>query len=682
MQRAAVPISALLLTIVVLAGCLGNQGGKPGGGSEAVFTTATIGEPESLDPAYDYETAGGTVLQNVCDTLVFYNKDSAVDLVPVLVTEVPTKANSGLSADGLTYTFHLKPNVKFHDGNTLTADDVKFSLDRTILMNDPNSAAWISGSIKGASAFMASKGTAQDRQTYLAAKGVEVVDPSTVRIHLEKADAAFLYKISFTQASILSSKAYKGAHSERNDVWGAAQTDDGLPPIKGDKPITRDAWADRNLVCTGPFMLERWIPGDSVILKKFVDYHAGDGMPAPSMDRVVIKKVEDLNTRILMLQNHQADDIYVAVSDLHQVQGKDFAKLQEDPSFATGVLAMTYHITDNNECPTDGQSNAKDCDFFSDLHMRKVFSAALDYQKFVNDVAKGHITQLNSAVPKGMFGADTSITPYKLDMTLAKAELALSKHPNGFKVNIYFNSGNALREGAAQLLKQGLEQLGQQTGKTIQVQVQPLDWSTALLPKGKAGAVAAYFIGWAPDYAFPDDYVLPFGHSQLGTYPKYVRLVDPHLDTLINAALNLTDQTQLVSSYQVIQRYMHDNVLFLWLYQTNNVHVQGSWVCGYFFNPMDSGQPNVGHYQYMSNTGNCPGATPNTPPASGSGTTNPPPGTVNPPGTGSGTTQTNTTGGNTTGPPPAGGTGGNATGGNTTAGNTTGGNTTGNATGG
>ncbi len=77
---------------------------------------ATFGDPETLDPAYDYETGGGGILMQVYDTLVWYNKDNAAEFVPQLATEVPSLENGGISADGKTVVFKIRSGVKFHDG--------------------------------------------------------------------------------------------------------------------------------------------------------------------------------------------------------------------------------------------------------------------------------------------------------------------------------------------------------------------------------------------------------------------------------------------------------------------------------------------------------------------------------------------------------------------------------------
>ncbi len=81
------------------------------------YTTATFGDPETFDPSLCYETAGGQIIQNSYDTLIFYNHQDPVTFVPWLATEVPSLENGGISADGMTYTFKIRTGVKFHDGN-------------------------------------------------------------------------------------------------------------------------------------------------------------------------------------------------------------------------------------------------------------------------------------------------------------------------------------------------------------------------------------------------------------------------------------------------------------------------------------------------------------------------------------------------------------------------------------
>ena len=108
-----------------------------------VYTTATFGDMETLDPSLCYETAGGTVIQNTYDTLIFYNKEDPVSYVPWLATEVPSVENGGISADGMNYTFKIRPGVKFHDGTEMTPEDVAYSIQRGLLQGGTSSPQFL-----------------------------------------------------------------------------------------------------------------------------------------------------------------------------------------------------------------------------------------------------------------------------------------------------------------------------------------------------------------------------------------------------------------------------------------------------------------------------------------------------------------------------------------------------------
>src|SRR5690554_3605209 len=87
----------------------------------------SFGEPETLDPALDYETAGGEVISNIYETLVTYNRNSAEEFVPQLASEWT------VSDDGTVYTFTIREGVTFHEGGELTPSDVAYTFQRGLL---------------------------------------------------------------------------------------------------------------------------------------------------------------------------------------------------------------------------------------------------------------------------------------------------------------------------------------------------------------------------------------------------------------------------------------------------------------------------------------------------------------------------------------------------------------------
>ena len=97
----------------------------------------TFGEPETLDPALDYETAGGEIVSNVYETLVWYNREKASEFIPQLATEWT------VSDDGTTYTFTIRKGVKFHEGGDLTPSDVAYTFQRGLLQGGTASPQWL-----------------------------------------------------------------------------------------------------------------------------------------------------------------------------------------------------------------------------------------------------------------------------------------------------------------------------------------------------------------------------------------------------------------------------------------------------------------------------------------------------------------------------------------------------------
>src|SRR3989454_8285186 len=143
----------VLLVFTLVVALAGFNGGAQG---QAVKNPDTLivqsfGDPESLDPAWEYDTTSSAIgTWNIYETLVFF-KGARTDLYePMLATEVPTVANGGISNDGKTYTFKIRQGVKFTDGNPLTAEDVKYSLMRIMLMDrDGGPSSLLLGPILG-----------------------------------------------------------------------------------------------------------------------------------------------------------------------------------------------------------------------------------------------------------------------------------------------------------------------------------------------------------------------------------------------------------------------------------------------------------------------------------------------------------------------------------------------------
>src|SRR5690606_22450551 len=107
------------------------------------YTSLTFGDINTMDPNLVYDTASGQLIENVMETLIYYNGQDATTYVPVLAMEVPSEENGGISEDGLTYTFQIREGVTFHEGGTLEPHDVAYTFQRGLLQSDPNGPQWL-----------------------------------------------------------------------------------------------------------------------------------------------------------------------------------------------------------------------------------------------------------------------------------------------------------------------------------------------------------------------------------------------------------------------------------------------------------------------------------------------------------------------------------------------------------
>jgi peptide/nickel transport system substrate-binding protein len=580
--------SSAVATIVVLSTPPTVGGYK----QKDVFVTATISGPQSFDPGFDYETAGGTVIEATYDRLFSYDHGDTTKPIGMLAANVPSVANGEIKSNGLRYEIPLRADAKFQDGTAVDAAAVKFSLDRLILMGDPSSAALpvLAPIIKGGVEYL-TKGNAHylDRAWYLSQNGIEVIDASHVAINLPNADPSVVARLAYAACSIVSPTAVKAAHNERVPLWGVASTPDGLPPAG---KSTRDPWMDANTAGSGPFKLRVWLPNDRVVMDRNDGWWGNAAFGQIKMKTVIIQYVDDLNTRILMLKNGDADEIYVPVSQIARVQPQiqSLADVVNSQTLTIGAGFFNYNVNGNDNCPqVDG---APDCTMFADQHVRKFIVDAFDYTDFFTNVSKGNNLPLNGVIPRGLAGYDPSEETLTQDLQAAAQELAAS-HVAGKTVSfdVSWNTGNAVREGAANILKRTVESVS--NGK-VSVNLKPIKFND-LLTNTQHQQVAFWFFGWAPDYVATDDYVKPF--LQTGNnYPFNQVFSDPAIDAKINAAINMTDPTAQANAWKEINAMGVTKNVDLFLYQAKQVHVQRKYVTGYYFSPVHTGQPNVGDY--------------------------------------------------------------------------------------
>lgn len=441
------------------------------------MTVATFGDPETLDTALDYETAGGGIIQNVYDTLVFYKKDDPSSFVPQLATEVPTLENGGISADGKTVTFKIRTGVKFHDGTDMTPDDVAYTFQRGILQGGSASPMWLlSEPILGStidditqlfSSDVVSKavnapGTpitaavtsvgddpaslAKLPADVLAGACKQVTDAivadktaNTVTFHLAQPWGPFLATLANGWGSI-TSKAWVSA----NGGW-----DGNCATWQKYYGKTSDELNKTNLGVkengTGPYKLDHWTPNEEIVLTANDSYwrtdpaYEGGPTGAPKLKKIVIKNISEFSTRYAMYQTGDADLAVVGSSSdwpqMDQITGEVcdtsekctptstpdqpmmLVKGMPQLSRTDAFMSFDINATGGNNFIGSGQldGNGIPSNFFSDVHVRKAFAYCFNYDTFIKDVQQGEAVRSVDVMLPGEIGYNDKDPFYAYD---------------------------------------------------------------------------------------------------------------------------------------------------------------------------------------------------------------------------------------------------------------------------
>lgn len=466
----------------------------------------TFSWPDHIDPAIGNDYAGSTSLANLYDTLVFPNKDGGVD--PWLAT------SWDVSQDGLTYTFHLRQDVKFHDGTPLKASDVVYSYNRL--------------------------NTIGQGFAYLVTADVSSVtapDDNTVVFTLQQPSALFLPSLVrlyvLNQALVQKHINSSGSYGENGDY--ATQ------------------WLQTHDAGSGPYMVEEFPLEQYLLMSKFSDWWGKFAPNAPDEVRF-IGTTEAVTVRTL-LQNNQLEitDQWQTFEQYKAFEGMPGIKVAALPSFSS-----FYYMVNNKKAPTD------------DEHCRKAMSYAFDYDQAVALEWPG-TKQMVGPVPAVLAGHDPNVLVYHHDLDKAKAELAQCKYANdigNYPITVDWVSEVPDEEKYALLFQSNMADIG------MNVKIVKVPWLSlvdAMSKLDSAPTIATIYVS----SDLPEAGLMlkqRYSSSTTGTWQQNEWLQDPALDKQIDDALATLDQTQRFADYYKIQEELVNRAVSLWIYDQVEKH--------------------------------------------------------------------------------------------------------------
>jgi peptide/nickel transport system substrate-binding protein len=474
-------------------------------------------ELQSIDPAFDYEYAGWEVVANLYDPLITYDKGDSTKFVGRLAESWTP------STDGLVYTFKLRQNVKFSNGDEFDANAVQYSVNRVLKMNQPPS--WI-------------------LSQSLTLDSVKAVDKYTVEFHLTQPYSAFLATLATMTASIVNPNVVE-AHS-------------------GTVANSTNAWMDSNAAGTGPFILQEWIKGDHLTLARNPLFW---GTP-PQLEKVIMYYKTSVQTRLLDIKSGFAQIAVVDVNHVQDVQGVEGIVVES--------IGLSQHID-------FVYMNVKTFPFNNTL-LRRAVVHAINYDAIQAGINRNLTSRYVGPFAHGQEGYDETMQPYTYDPELAKQLLAQAGYPEGKglpTITYMYYSRDASVALIAQEIQQDLANIG------INVNLLGVSFSTYIdkCLAGPENVAEMGWTEWYADYISPDDFVIPFanpGFPPVGWNPAYYS--NPRVTELYQKAPYLTDPNQRVAMYKEITKTMYDDAPYAWLGQFKGYYTYRSNVHGIYNN--------------------------------------------------------------------------------------------------
>jgi peptide/nickel transport system substrate-binding protein/oligopeptide transport system substrate-binding protein len=359
-----------LVTTLAIAAC-GSSGASAPSRDELIDSRDNY-DPRSLDPALSTDVPTGRAVGYVFDGLTRFDPNAKVE--PGLAERWD------VTPDGLTYTFHLKRGVTFHDGSPFSARDVVSSWQRALDPATKRGAAQFLFPIKGAREFNAGKAKT--------VSGLTVRDDSTLVVSLAEPLAIFIKMIAMPVASIVPSP-------------------DKIPPNFGEHPIG-----------TGPWKLVEWKHDDYLLFAKNPNYF--DGPP----------KADTLRARIIAEPSTAVAEYESGNVDILQIPAGEASDWEEDESrkpnlMSTPALELVYVGINTTRGP------------LADPRVRQAINYAIDTDRIIERLISGRGTRAAGVIPPALGGYDSTRRAYPYDPAKAKALLAAAGHPNGIDIELW-----------------------------------------------------------------------------------------------------------------------------------------------------------------------------------------------------------------------------------------------------
>jgi oligopeptide transport system substrate-binding protein len=551
---------ALLAVVVVAGGVFGlwlAKGGStahsPGSGVTAttpdlaanqVLRVANIGvqDIQTLDPAL-VEDSGSYYAVELLFT-------GLVNLDPNTLKVVPDLATGwDLSADGKTYTFHLRSGLKFSNGDPLTAQDVAYSIDRAFDPAQSGKSYTADYYLGGQGGVIAGIVGAQDREagripTMIGpGRGLVVVDATTLQINLTRPALWFLDALTYAVSWVVDKKII--------DQYGAN-------------------WFDGHAVGSGPFIVKSW---QHKVQLTFVPNPSWYGAKS-HLTEIDMPLISDSNLAWSAFQAGQIDvDNALPSADYAAAKALGSKEFAESPNLST------FYLAPNSKVPP-----------FDNVTVRQAFAEAVDRETIANQILGGTVLPTDHMVPQGQPGYYAGLKGLPFNPADAAARLR-SVYPNvGSMPPVTLEYPTGGRDAIVAKLQQDFQTY---LGVTISLKAVTFgQLVTDIETKNAQGIypVQFYILGWVADYPDPQDWLDQVTSTNINNNMNFS---SAQVDSLVAQADASTDENQRISLYNQAEELAIDQVAWIPYSQGKNIVVFQSNVHGYVLDAQGLIPPSV-----------------------------------------------------------------------------------------
>ena len=457
-------------------------------------------DPPTLDPHLMGDVTSSVIGGEVFGGLVTLS----LDYQPVL----DLAETCSISEDGLVYTFVLRENAKFHDGKPVTAQDVKWSIERAA---DPDTLSHT------AETYLGDIVGAKDKLEGLAneVSGVRVVDDRTIEFTIDAPKSYFLAKLTYPTAYVVDPEQVN---------------DDG-------------SWLDQPNG-TGPFKLATYEIGELIVLERNENYHLGP----PHIESV--QMILSGGSAMIMYENDEIHLTGVGLDDLPRLLDPNDAlhpQLHRSPQDFD-----VFYIGLNVAEPP-----------FDDVNVRQALNYAIDLQSIAENVLDGRVSPATGVIPPGFPSYTENLRSYHFNPDLARELMQESKYADALAsgdfpritLTISGSFGAAIPTYLEVILEQWRQELG------IEVEIQQTEWATFLQDVNDK-KYQMFSLGWIADYPDPQNFLDVLLHSE--SQSNHTNFANQEVDRLLEEARTERDRGRRFELYNQIEQMILDDAPWVW----------------------------------------------------------------------------------------------------------------------